>query len=400
MKIAIITETFSRRMGYLEQTLAKYLARCRAEVHVLTTDLHPYHQLDDFTRTYGSFAAGNYLPPGTVEIHDGFTLHVLPHQKMLGYMRMRGMRRKLTLLRPDVVQAFTAIGWLPFEAALLQPFLGFRLFIGNHTAASGFPAAQNQIQKWDYEHIKTAFTRTLPGRLVSWRAEKCYGVTSDCAEIAWRFFGVQRHKVETMHLGVDTDFFSPIRSEHELQQRRQLRSELGFEGQDIVCIYTGKLTENKNAQILARAVEKLRETGKSFRGLFIGEGTQEKLLRSFGSSVVLNFMDYRKLASYYRAADIGVWPSNESTSVLDAAACGLPVIVSDGIRYREHVDGNGLVFKMNDLDSLVATLARLCSPEERMRLGTFGAGKMLREFSMDYVAVRRLRDYELAAGKC
>src|SRR5712671_1435155 len=250
MRIVFITETFSRKMAYLEHTLAKYLARLGAEVHVLTTDLQPYYQLPDFESTYGTFAKENELRAGTIEEHDGYRLHVLPHRVLLGYVRMRGMGEKLAALRPDVVQAFNALGWLSLEAALLQPMSGFRLFTGNHTALTGFPQARN-ANGWNLGAIKTLLSRTMPGRIVSWRTEKCYGVTVDCSEIAWRYFGVQRSKIETMHLGVDSDFFFPIETDAHAEDRLNTRRVLGFNEKDIVCIYTGKLTVRKNALILA-----------------------------------------------------------------------------------------------------------------------------------------------------
>lgn len=251
---------------------------------------------------------------------------------------------------------------------------------------------------WNAERLRCFVTRTVPGRLVSLATEKCYGVTNDCAEIAWRYYGVQRHKVKMMSLGVDTDFFFPVISDDTIQERAALRQRLGFSEDDIVCIYTGKLTEGKNALILAEAMERLRSMGKPFRGLFIGGGPQKQSIRAHPSSVVLDFMPFSELAAYYRTADIGVWPADESTSTLDAAACGLPLIVSDGIVYREHVEGNGIVYKMNDLDDLVHNLLRLIDPQERKRLGLLGADKMARTFSWESVARRRLRDYEAALG--
>jgi glycosyltransferase involved in cell wall biosynthesis len=85
--------------------------------------------------------------------------------------------------------------------------------------------------------------------------------------------------------------------------------------------------------------------------------------------------------------------------MLDAAACGIPLIVSDGIVYRDHVEGNGLVYKMNDLDNLVDTLLSLRDSAERHRLGSFGAEKMLRDFSWESVAKRRINDYEAALSQ-
>jgi glycosyltransferase involved in cell wall biosynthesis len=401
MRIVLISETFPKKMGYLVSMLPKYLARLGVDVHVVIMDLPSYYQLKDFKQTYGNFTGSEVLLAGTVEAYDGYTLHVLAHKKVLGYMRIVGLWDKLRELRPDIVQTLLAIGWIPLDATLAKPFLGYKLFTGSHTTASTFPLAKREVSIWDREQLKCFFTRMLPGRLASLATEKCYGPTQDCAEIAWRFFGVQQHKVEVMHLGVDTEFFFPVMSDATVQQRAALRQQLGLSENDVVCIYTGKLTEEKNALILAKAVARLRAMEEPFCGLFIGEGVQKELIRQHPWCTVLDFMPFYELAAYYRAADIGVWPTNESTSMLDAAACGIPIIVSDGIVYREHVEGNGIVYQMNDLEDLVSTLLKLRDPKTRKCLGSFGAEKMVREFSWESIARRRLNDYEaaLASGR-
>jgi glycosyltransferase involved in cell wall biosynthesis len=114
---------------------------------------------------------------------------------------------------------------------------------------------------------------------------------------------------------------------------------------------------------------------------------------------VLDFMPYYELGEFYRSADVGVWPTNESISMLDAAACGLPLIVSDGIGYFDHVIGNGLVYHMNDLNSLIEKLYELKDLKYRMELGVFGSTKIKSHFSWDLIAKRRLNDYELSLRK-
>lgn len=309
---------------------------------------------------------------------------------------MVGLQSKLRSLKPDIVQCFPAIGWIPLDAAINKLIYGYKLFTGNHNTSSTFLLAKKKKPVWSRERLKCFATRTIPGRLTSLLTQKCYAVTTDCAEIAWRFYGVQQKKVEMMHLGVDMDFFFPANSESSLQARSTLRQKLGFAEQDIVCTYTGKLTETKNPLLLAKAIDRLQSMGEPFRGLFIGEGTEKKALGKHPNSVVLDFTPFNKLGNYYRAADIGVWPTNESTSTLDVAACGLPLIVSDGIAYREHVEGNGRVYKMNDLDDLVQNLFSLRDKNERKRLGSVGAEKMARSFSWESIAKRRLVDYENA----
>ncbi|HBB35150.1 MAG TPA: hypothetical protein DDZ80_22975 [Cyanobacteria bacterium UBA8803] len=396
MRILVIFETFSKNMGYMGNMLPKYLARLGVDVHVMTMDLPHNYYLKSFNKTYGDFADSTALSAGTTEIYDGYTLHVLPHKRVLGYMRMVGSWSKLRVIRPHIVQSLPAIGWIPLDASLAQPFLRYKLFTGSHTTASTFPLARREAPIWHKEQLKCFVTRTVPGRLVSFATQKCYCPTQDCAEIAWRFFGVQRQKVEVMHLGVDTDFFFPVTSKATAQERAALRQQLGFSADDIVCIYTGKFTEEKNPLILAKAVAQLRSKGESFCGLFIGDGIQKEAIQTHPWCKVLGFMPFQQLGVYYRAADIGVWPTNESTSMLDAAACRLPLIVSDGIIDRAHVEGNGLVYKMNDLDSLVSALLSLRTSEVRNRLGVVGADKMARYYSWDAIARRRLSDYDAA----
>jgi glycosyltransferase involved in cell wall biosynthesis len=394
MKIVLLTEYFSRNMGYICTVLPKYLAKAGAEMHVVSLNRPPYWRMQGNKEIFQGFLDQEApLTPGLVEELDGYTLHVLDDRTQLGYIRMLGLKKKLMELRPDIVQTRAAIGWIPLDAARFQRKLGYKLFTGNHNAWS---TAYESLEGGPVLWAKNLFTRFLPGRMASWRTEKCYAVTVDCAEIAWRFYGVERRKVVTMHLGVDTDYFYLATDDAALEERRKLRRSLGISEKEVVCIYTGKMTEAKNALILAEAVCRLRELGREYSAIFIGNGAQREAIEDMPYCRVLDFMHFSKLGAYYRAADIGVWPTNESTSMLDAAACGLPLVVSDGIIYRDHVDGNGRVFRMNDLNSLITTLWELEPEWLRKDLGVAGAAKMAEHFSWESVARRRMADYQYA----
>jgi glycosyltransferase involved in cell wall biosynthesis len=369
------------------------LARRGAEVHVISMDLSPYYGLAGSKKMFQGFT--EVLVPGSTEEIDGFQLHVLGHRMKLGYPRMMGLSDKLASIHPDIVQCFAAIGWIPMDAALNKLRFGYKLFTGDHNAMStarpGLGIGGPLLQRG-----KAFVTRFLTGRLASYFVERCYAVTCDCAEIAWRFHGVQKRKVVTMHLGVDTDYFFPVRSAEAQEEREALRKELGYTSEEIVCVYSGKMTEEKNALILAQAVNRIRKMGIPYSAVFIGNGVQKERIGAMAHCKVLDFMHYSKLGAYYRGSEIGVWPTNESSSMLDAAACGIPLIISDGVVYREHVDGNGLVCHQNDLDDMVSKLLELKSPERRSQLGMCGADKMVQKFSWDSVARKRLAHYHEA----
>src|SRR6202012_2591515 len=133
MRIVLLVEVFSPQMGYLENVLPRYLSRLGADVHIVTTELQPYYYVEDVRKIYEDFNGGSSaLKPGTIERLDGFTLHVLEHRKMFGYVRMLGLRNKLQEISPDIVQTEAAVGWLPLDAAMFKLQLGYKLFTGSH----------------------------------------------------------------------------------------------------------------------------------------------------------------------------------------------------------------------------------------------------------------------------
>jgi glycosyltransferase involved in cell wall biosynthesis len=394
MRLVLLAPTFCKKMGYLENMLPRYLARAGIETHVVAMDLPPYYWKLESQETYGDFSGQNQA--GTIEGLEGFTLHILGHKKIAGYMRMVGLREKLSTIRPDIVQCSAVIGWIPLDAALYKGYLGYRLFTGNHYHASVFPLADKSLSWWNIERLRCTITRTLPGWLVSLFTEKCYAIAPDCADVAVRFFGVPREKIEVCSLGVDTELFSPASAAKDQKARLELRKRLGFAESDIVCIYTGRLSEDKNPLLLAESVAHLASQGEPFRGLFVGKGTQGEAIQSCAGCTTHPFVPVHELGDFFRAADVGVWPAQESLSMLDAAACGLPIVANHTMTAKERVEGNGLFYRLNDGEDLIRVLLQLRDPHTRLRLASFGARKMAREFSWESVAKRRLQDYQVA----
>lgn len=399
MRIAIIFYSFPRDMGYSNTMLARYLARLGADVHYIATNLPVYHKSRDARAAYTGFSADATMQPGDSERCDGYTVHCLPHRYALGVPKFIGLADKLRQIDPHVVQLFVNAGWLPLQTAAAKLRLGFALFSAAHTTVSVFPLAQRRAPPWDLERWANFVSRAVPGRLVSVVTERCYAATTDCADVAARFYGMPRSKIAVAPLGVDTENFHPAVSAAEREHRRRLRSELGVAPQELLCIYTGQFTEAKNPLVLAQALVRLRSSGMAVRGLFIGNGPQQARLAACDGCSVLPFMAHRELPPYYRAADIGVWPTQESMSMLDAAACGVPIIVNDTLLATERIEGNGITYRLNDVADLAERIRELSDPGRREALGSVGARRMVELFSWDTIARRRLADYAVAVQK-
>lgn len=394
MRIAIVNETYAPQMGYAANCLSKALVDAGAEVHVVATSLPPYYYAHDFTQSYGKFLDADRTA-GTVEMIGGVHVHRLPHHFRLGKVRFTGLEEKLATIRPDIVQTFVAISWTAIDSARLQKRHGYKLFTGNHTTASVYPIASRKVPLWHPARIRDIVMRGLHGRMVSWRTEKCYGVTPDCSEIAWRYFGVERHKVETVSLGVDTTIFHDRVSE---SAREHQRSEWGVGPNEIACIYTGRFSEDKNPLILAKAVDLLARQGEPFRAIFVGDGRQAEAIKACMGSRIVDFKPFHELGGLYRASDIGVWPTQESMSMLDAAACGIPIVVNNTIHAVERIAGNGLVYELGNPEDLARVLQSLKPAEYRATLGGTGARRMAADFSWSRIAKDRLMDYQAALG--
>jgi glycosyltransferase involved in cell wall biosynthesis len=396
MRVVLLSETFTKGMGYLENLLPKYLARLGVETHVVASDLPCYYRQKAGSEAYSGFLEP--LQPGSVEVRDGFTLHILGHRKTFGHMRMTGLREKLSWIRPDVVQTSTPIGWIALDAARCKAAFGYKLFTGSHHHASVFPLATEPTSLWSADRLKCLALRTIPGWLVSRMTEKCHAISEDCADVAARFFGVPRSKLEICPLGVDTELFHSAASAGEAAERTALRARLGFPENEIVCVYSGRFSAEKNPLLLARAVAELRRQGESYSGLFVGNGEQAEEIRKCQGCLTHPFVKVEELGALYRSADIGAWPAQESLSMLDAAACGLPIVANDTMSAKERLYGNGMTYRLNDQTDLARALCGLRDVETRRVMGECGARKMAEQFSWESIARRRIGDYEAALG--
>jgi glycosyltransferase involved in cell wall biosynthesis len=271
------------------------------------------------------------------------------------------------------------------------------LFLETHVHRSVFPDANGGGGPLAAVGQR-AYSGTL-GRLVATLAERCYAISADAAEIASEYFGVPRSKLELCSLGVDTtQFHSPRGNEAIASVREEGRRALGVAPGDVVCVYTGRFTKEKDPLLLARAIALLQARRKPFRGLFIGDGEQADEIRGQPGCVVHRFVPARELPRFYWVSDIGVWPKQESTSQLDAAACGLPVIIGDRAEVRDRIDGNGAVYQEDSVDDLARVIESMGDPDVRARMGEAGARKMEKSYSWDAIARQRVEDYQRSMG--
>lgn len=116
--------------------------------------------------------------------------------------------------------------------------------------------------------------------------------------------------------------------------RERLRRSHGFDASDCVGIFSGRVTEQKGADL---CVEALALLDRRFRLLVCGNGPLVKRLEArteeldiSGRVVWIGNVDDRCVAEYMSAADVALLPSRRregmSISLLESLAAGLPVV--------------------------------------------------------------------------
>ena len=108
---------------------------------------------------------------------------------------------------------------------------------------------------------------------------------------------------------------------------------------------------------------------------------------------VIKFQEYKNLPKYYRISDIGIWPSQESTSQLDALACGLPLILNDEVGTPERVMDCGFLFRKDSVDDLSEKISILLNKDLRLKFSNNAAMKAKQNYSWKEIACKYIKDY-------
>jgi glycosyltransferase involved in cell wall biosynthesis len=132
---------------------------------------------------------------------------------------------------------------------------------------------------------------------------------------------------------------------------------------EFVMLFVGQHRWEKNIRLIIDSLKQLKQKGKSFKMVFVGEGyaadDMKKLIRKYDlldNVVFLGVMtDRNELQKVYAASDLFVFPSiydNSPLVIQEAAAFGVPSVVVRGSSSAESIlDGvNGFLIENETAD--------------------------------------------------
>ena len=198
--------------------------------------------------------------------------------------------------------------------------------------------------------------------------------------------------ITVARLGVDIDRFTPANS---TENKEEWKQKIGLDPQKKVIGYVGRISREKNTQVLLDAFRKLKRK-EELSLLLVGDGPQEqkKVCTQISNCHVTGFVD--NVQDYLKAMDIFVMPSlTETTSLatLEAMASGLPVIATRiGFMQNYITKGyNGTFFPGNNSLVLATKIDKLLREKElRWKLGRNARKTVAYSFSWER-SINRIR---------
>ena len=184
--------------------------------------------------------------------------------------------------------------------------------------------------------------------------------------------GIDERRCRFIPNGVDISVYKP----RALTKKQDCRDMLGFPSGFLV-LFCGRLAPEKGLDWLI-SVWKQFIPGKNASLLLVGSGEEEEKLKVLAGESVLFTGYINDLLPYYLASDAFVLPSSTeglSNSMLEAMACGLPVIAASVGAAPEvitHGQSGLLVNPGNSQELLDALNLLYANAKLRLRIGTKG----------------------------
>lgn len=306
-----------------------------------------------------------------ITLNGNFHLHYYPT-----------LRREIAQARPDIVHVDEEpYNLATFQATWLARRAGARvLFFTWQNINRRYPPPFSWMESYVLRH-------------------SAYGLVGNQEAIqVWRAKGYTGPLKLIPQFGVDPDIFKPAPGSQDT-------------GKSLSIGYVGRLVEEKGIDVLLRAAAGLPGL---WRVYVLGSGPEREPLEclanelGIGDRVLFDApIPSTQMPAYYRGLDVLVLPSRTRPNwkeqfgrvLIEAMACGVPVVGSTCGEIPQVIAGGGLVFPENDAAALRECLIRLQRDEAlRADLSRRGRQRVLSCYSQARIAAETVQVYQEMLG--
>jgi len=193
--------------------------------------------------------------------------------------------------------------------------------------------------------------------------------------------------------GIELDLFSPKK------RNEAWRKEQGFNENDVVISFISRLVWEKNLELYAEVLNKLKKSYPQAKAMVVGDGPAGSgLKKMLPDAVFTGFLTGEELAKAYACSDIFFFPSDTETFgnvTLEAMASGLPCIVADATGSRSLVEHgeNGYIVPVERSDKFYKFIERLITEKELRAAMSAASLKKAENYSWEAINKKLLNDY-------
>lgn len=316
------------------QEMVRYFQNLEYEIHLISPTAPTF---DNFDELLGRKTICHFVGP----IKPGI-------KNLITYMKIiQEVKKKISDIKPDILHGHYLID-CGFIGAMskFHPYISFALgsdvLFDPEISFIKKLVYKFVIKKSDIIHCVSEFMR-----------EK---IISNCKN---------PEKVELVFPYVDLEVFKPQEKDIEILNLYKLTKK------NLIIISNRTLEPLYNVECLIETLPQIINDYPNIRYLILGDGPSKKSLEQMATSLgvknyvyFIGFIPHQELAQYLNVADIYVSTSlsdGASVSLLEAMACGKPVVVTDIPGNREWVEEgkNGFLFPMKNSNKLAGKLKLL-----------------------------------------
>lgn len=346
-RLAVVTETWPPEINGVANTISRLVHGIRDMGGYHIQLVRPRQQAREKPIRTENFQ--EYLVNGVT----------LPFYKevRLGFPQYNALKRLWKKQRPDIVQIVTE-GPLGYSAMKAAKKLGIPVISDFHT---------NFDQYSRYYRLSGFFN--LAKRYLRHVHNQTLVTLVPTRELQQQLTASGYEKLGILDRGIDADLFKPQR------RSEALRSQLGIRPDQLLVTLVTRMAQEKNLDLAFEAFRAIQQNTPDAKFLLVGDGPERKRLQEAHPDCLFAGMKTgEELAAHYASGDLFLYPSTSETFgnvVLEAMACGLPVVTFDYAAAREHIlsGDNGMAIPLDNNAAFIAAAVELArNTELRQRM--------------------------------
>lgn len=205
------------------------------------------------------------------------------------------------------------------------------------------------------ERFKLVYKVIAPFIKMIWKnADALVANSEGLRKFALAFY--DKREIKVIYNGVDTEKFYPDAAKRDRER--------------INLLFVSRLIERKGLQFVIPKLKEIQKAAdKQIRLTVVGDGPYRKALEDLAVQYDVadrvffeGQKDKGELLQYYQGGDIFIFPSKREgmpNAVLEAMACGLPVIMAPCEGSEELIQGNGIIVSADEMGKVLGMV--MCS---------------------------------------